>query len=743
MRIGFLLIAVAAAFGAAPLRAQEAIAPDPERPVIGLVLGGGGALGLAHVGVIAELEKAGVEPDIVVGTSMGAVIGSLYAAGYTAEELEEVVTSTKWGALFRDGSARRRLAFRRKEEDLVFPTNYKFGIEDGKLKLPRGLIQGRRLQQMIVELTSARTLASDFDKLPRRFRAVATDIETFEPVVLGEGDLASAVFASMAVPGLLPPQKIGDKTLIDGGLSSNVPIHVARDLGADLLIVVNLSTEPKKAEDIRDVIGVVGQIATYLTLEKAKAEMATLAESDILLAPDLAGFSPTDFDKGAALMEKGREAAEVKAGALLRVAARQGRKPSPQSVSPSPAVISSIRIENDTDFPDRFAERAVSQPVGEPLNYAELERDLDDLYGADSFSNVSYRLEASGEDRADLVIQLSPKDIGDTYARFGLTLATDFQTDAEFNILAGLIRRNLNRRGGEARGLLRIGDDPRLFAEFYQPTDARQTWFLSASADVTRDFARQFDSNTQAFGEYRVDAARFDIAAGRVFDRVVEARVGLAQEWGRVANSVGFEFAEPFQYDDFSFVARISADSFDNAFFPTRGGLASVEYRHSLDTDDTPFNRSRVGGAVRFAAPLAGGVFVPAAEFGFALDPASVSIAPDLPVAFVGFETLGGPLRLSGLPQDSLRGRHKTLLSLGYYRDIAGGAEMFGRPLYVGASIEAGNTFLELDEFDFSALLYGGSVFVGSPTPIGPIFLGVGYTEGGDTAAYLQIGRTF
>lgn len=724
-------------------QAQEPLAERSERPVIGLVLGGGGALGLAHVGVIAELEKAGVEPDIVVGTSMGAVIGSLYAAGYTAEELEKIVSSADWASLFRDGSARGRLAFRRKEEELVFPTTYRFGVANGRLKLPRGLIQGRRLQQMIVDLASARTLASDFDDLPRRFRAVATDIETFEPVVLGDGDLASAVFASMAVPGLLPPQKIGDKTLIDGGLSSNVPIHVARSLGADLLIVVNLSTEPKRAEDIKDVIGVVGQIAAYLTLEKAKAEMATLTDKDVLLAPDLKGFSATDFDKGRALMERGRLAAQRRSAAFERIADLQGHPAPPPASAPEPAVIASIRIENDTDYPDRFVAGAISQPMGAPLDYAKLERDLDDLYGSDSFSNVSYRLEANAAGGADLVIQLSPKDIGDTYARFGLTLATDFQSDAEFNILAGVVRRNLNRRGGEARGLLRIGDDPRLFAEFYQPTDARQTWFLSASADVSRDLVRQFDSDTQAFGEFRVDAARFDIAAGRVFDRVVEVRAGLAQEWGRIANSVGFEFASPFEYEDLSFVARVSADSFDNAFFPTRGALAGVEYRDSLGADDSPFNRSRVGGSIRFAAPLAGGVFVPAAEFGFALDPAFVSVDPALPISVIGFETLGGPLRLSGLPQDSLRGRHKTLVSLAYYRNIAGGTEIFGRPVYVGATLEAGNVFTRTDEISFSALLYGGSVFLGAPTPIGPVFLGVGYTEGGDSAAYLQIGRTF
>lgn len=735
-----LMAAVVAAFG---LAAAEEPAREEARPVIGLVLGGGGALGLAHVGVIAELEKAGVEPDIVVGTSMGAVIGSLYAAGYSAEELEALVTSIEWAALFRDGAPRRRVSFRRKEEDLIFPTAWRFGIENGRLKLPRGLLEGRRLRQKLAELTTARTLASDFDHLPRRFRAVATDIETFEPVVLSGGDLASAVFASMAVPGLLPPQKFGARTLIDGGLSSNVPINAARALGAERLIVVNLSTEPKTADEIRNVIAVVGQIAAYLTLEKAKAEMATLTDADVLLSPDLKGFSAADFDKAPALVERGRDAAAARADAFAHIAALQGHPEPPRAAPVEAPRIAGIRVDNRTDYPDRFVIGAISQPLGEPIDYARLGDDLDAIYGADAFSSVSYRIEARGQGASDLVIDLTPKDIGDTYARFGLTLATDFQSDADFNIIAGLVRRHINRRGAELRAGVRIGDDPRLFAEFYQPTDARQTWFVAGSVDVSRDFVRQFDGGSQAFGEFRIDAARLDIAAGRVFDRVVELRAGLAQEWGRVANSVGFEYADPLKYDDLSFVARLAVDSFDNAFFPSRGVLASFEYRESLGAGDSPFNRSRFGGGARLAAPFAGGVVVPAAEFGFALDPAFTLPEPALPESVVGFETLGGPLRLSGLPQDSLRGRHKTLLSLAYYRNIARGSEMFGRPVYVGASIEAGSTFLAIDEFDFSALLIGGSLFVGSPTPIGPVFLGAGYTEGGEAAAYLLIGRTF
>lgn len=740
MRLACFLIAYCLAL-AAPARAEPP--PEREKPVVGLVLGGGGALGLSHVGVIRELERAGVEPDIVVGTSMGAVVGALYAAGYDADALEEAVSSMDWGTVFRDSAPRSQLAFRRKEEEFVFPISYRLGVTKKGLRFGRGLIQGRRLKETLSTLITSRTVETDFDALPRRFRAVATDIETFEAVTLADGDLPAAVFASMAVPGLLPPVQIGERTLIDGGLSANVPIAAARAMGADIVIAVNLSTPPKSAEDIRNVFDVVGQISAFLTLEKARDEMATLSDNDVLVSPDLSGFSPTSFNRAEALIARGTAAAAAAAPAFARVAALQGERAPPVAAPASRPRIAGIRIENETSYPDRFAREAVTQPLGEPLDYARLERDLDTLYGVDAFGAVSYRLEARAPGVADLVIDLGPKATGDTQARFGLTLATDFDSNTEFNILAGLIARNVTPLGGEARGGVRIGDDPRLFGEFYLPTDARQTWFVSVAGDLGRDFVRQFNADTEAFGEFRYDNLRVEFAAGRVFDRIVELRGGVAQEWGRVTNNVGFEGVSPLKYNDQSVFSRLAVDSFDNAFFPTGGVLGAVEFRKSLGVSDSPFNRSRVGGAFRLAAPLAGGVLVPSTEFGFALDAPALIDDPALPPSTVqGFESLGGPLRLSGLPQDSLRGRHKTLFSLAWYRAVSGGEALFGRPIYVGGSFEAGNVFMSLEDFALDDFLYGGSVFVGSPTVIGPIFLGAGYSDG-SASAYLLIGRSF
>ncbi|MEO0972459.1 MAG: patatin-like phospholipase family protein, partial [Pseudomonadota bacterium] len=354
---------------------------------IALVLGGGGALGLAHVGVLRVLEEAGIDPHIVVGTSMGAVIGSLYAAGYSAREIEEIALELDWAKLFTDSAPRRELLFRRKEELRVFPSGLRLGLSRDGMLLPRGLISGRRLRETIASLLSARTLVADFDALPRRFRAVATDIETFEAVVLAQGDLASAVFASMAVPAFIPPQVIDGRTLIDGGVASNVPIDVARELGADRLIVVNLTVAPSRAEDIDNVVDVIGQLTVFLTLQNVRRELPSLEDGDVLLEPLFEGYSATDFDKGEDLIAIGRDAAQSQLATLQALAMRQPANAltaaTTQTPEGSPPTIESVRIENATQYPTRFIERAVKQPLGEPLDYATLSRNIDTLYGTD------------------------------------------------------------------------------------------------------------------------------------------------------------------------------------------------------------------------------------------------------------------------------------------------------------------------------------------------------------------------
>ncbi len=716
---------------------------------VALVLGGGGALGFAHIGVLEVLEEAGVDVDIVVGTSMGSVVGSLYASGYRPDEIAAIADELEWAALFRDAPPRQERIFRRKQEDRLFPTALKLSLRNGQLVLPRGVIGGSRLKRTLNSLLTARTLKTDFDDLPRRFRAVATDIETFEPVILSEGDLADSVFASMAVPGLLPPRRLNDRTLIDGGLSANVPVRAARQLGPDRIIVVNLSTPPKSAEDIASVVDVVGQLTTFLTLKNAAADLATLGPQDILIEPDLTGFSPVDFTRARDLIALGRQAATAQLATLIALAAETGgvNMTRPQAISnsdPGGLPVREIRFENESNFPLRLIDNAITQELGQPLDHARLQRDIRSLEGYDAVGPIDYALSDDGAGGEVLTVRISSRDIGNTVLQFGLDVSSDFDNQSEFNLGVGLTRRNLNRLGGEWRNILQIGDDPLIFSELYQPLDERQRWFVALSALGQRDFVGSFDDNGAERNEFRLDAARAELSAGYVFRRSLEARAGLTYERGRLSNSIGFDADDPFGYFDLSVFGALALDTLDAPFFPRKGVLAIAEVRQSVDNDRRALRRSRVGFAGLAAQPLLGGVAFGRAELGFALDGVGVvSLDPDLPFDFGGFETLGGPFRLTALTRDSLRGRHKTYGAIGYYRDISDGAALINLPIYIGGAIEAGNTFRRLEEWRVDDLLIGGAAFIGTASPIGPIMLGVGFVEDAPATAFIQLGRTF
>jgi NTE family protein len=216
----------------APLASGQGNAPgsttenaaEPGRPRVGLVLGGGGARGAAHIGVLRELERMRVPIDAIVGTSMGAIIGGLYASGMTPDELQELITGLDWSDPLQDTSARKNLTFRRKQDDIEFPVNFEMGLRDGRLLLPKGLVFGQKLELLMRELTVATAHIDDFDDLPTPFRAVAADLETGEAVIIGEGDLPRAMRASMSVPGIFAPGVMNDRTLVDGGLAGNVPV---------------------------------------------------------------------------------------------------------------------------------------------------------------------------------------------------------------------------------------------------------------------------------------------------------------------------------------------------------------------------------------------------------------------------------------------------------------------------------------------------------------------------------------
>jgi NTE family protein len=245
--------------------ADSAHCADPSattQPKVGLVLGGGGARGAAHIGVLKELERMRVPIHAIAGTSMGAIVGGLYASGMTPDELEELVNSLDWADALRDRPSRQNKTFRRKQDDTDFPIPFEVGVTMDGMKLPRGLIQGQKLQLILREKLLPVAGISHFDDLPTPFRAVASDIATGEEYVMSQGDLAVAVRASMSAPGVFAPVEIDGRMLVDGGLVGNVPVHVVRDLGVDIIIAVDVEFPLYQPDVLHSALAISEQMLT-------------------------------------------------------------------------------------------------------------------------------------------------------------------------------------------------------------------------------------------------------------------------------------------------------------------------------------------------------------------------------------------------------------------------------------------------------------------------------------------------
>ncbi|MBI2733699.1 MAG: patatin-like phospholipase family protein [Aquabacterium sp.] len=287
------------------------IPPVVNRPRIGLVLSGGGARGLAHVGVLKVLERERIPVDVIAGTSMGAIVGGLYASGLSAQEVEAEVRKLDWDNVFASRVGRRELSQRRKEQDFEVSPLIEIGVGPDGLKAPIGSISSRGLESHLRRLTLSARHIKTFDDLPTPFRAVATDMETGQAVILQDGDLATALRSSMSVPGVFAPVEVNGRILGDGGLVNNTPVDVARQLGAQRLIVVNIGTPLARRDTLSSLTGVTAQMINILTEQNVRQSLATLTPQDVLIAPTLEGLTAADFNRAPEFMLLGELQAEA------------------------------------------------------------------------------------------------------------------------------------------------------------------------------------------------------------------------------------------------------------------------------------------------------------------------------------------------------------------------------------------------------------------------------------------------
>ncbi len=751
--IGWLLGALGAGYLAGGVHAAEATADPkaPLRPRVCLVLSGGGARGMAHIGVLQALEDLKIPIDCIAGTSMGAVVGGLYASGMSAHEIERTMRSVDWQEAFRDAPPRRDLAFRRKQDDANFLVRLPLGLKHGQLLLPKGFIQGQKLQETLRQLTLAFSNTTNFDLLPTPFRAVTTDLESGAAVVLDKGDLAIAMRASISAPGVFAPVDYEGRLLVDGGLAENLPIDVARAMHADVLIVSDVTFPLQSRAKLDTALTISNQMLAILVRKDSDRQLRTLKGEDVLIEPNVGSATQTDFAAAVGTISQGDIAVRAAAAKLADLAVDAGsydRYLSRRAArEPGLPPIEFVRVDAQSKRYERTIMAEMQPLVGKPLNPEELGARITELYGLGNFETIDYSLvdrapaadaaAAAGDDETGLEVRARRKSWGPNYVRFGLNLEDDFQGNTRYNAAARFLLSEVNTFGAESLTDVQFGSDPRIFSEFYQPLDAERTWFVAPSARIElRDLPIYVKNEEDAdYADREVEA---DVDVGRNLGNWGQIRTGIHRTNGYTHLRLGGPDKVLANYNLGEFFVKFSYDQLDNVHFPRDGETFNVQW----DADRTDLGadmvRDRLSVDWLIARSLGRNTLLWWTTGGSTVD------GQFHQTALPEFYSLGGFFNLSGLAPSSLRGPDYGISRLIYFRKIGRGGEgFFEFPAYIGASIEAGNTWNRASDFSLGAAHKDGSIFLAFDTYLGPVYLGGGYDERGYSAFYLFLGKSF
>ena len=730
----FLLVLLTAAMAA---QADPEAAPQPLSPYpkVCLVLSGGGARGAAHVGVIEAMEKLHIPIDCIAGTSMGAIIGGLYAAGMSAQDLETQMNRPSLQADMANNPPRSRLSYRDKEDELKYLLHLEFGYANGRFFLPQGIVNGNAPGRILNVLTLALTPNQDFDKLPIPFRAVATDITDGNMVVLDHGSLADAIRASMSVPGLYAPVHLGDHLLVDGGLSRNLPIDVARKMGADVVIAVNITTVLSNSKQLTDVFSVSLQVLKLYGNQNVKDSVATLSSSDTLVEPNLGDIGATDFQRMGEAIKLGEADAEKvlakRTDLMLSDKDYAAYRARYRTMPQEPASIDFVDVTgNGRISPELIRARFGIKP-GSSWDEQQINDGLRNLYNLGYFTRVNAVLETK-DGRTGLQIEVEPKPWRPNYLQFGIHIADDFEGDSTYELLGSYTVAELDSRGAEWRNQFEIGKTRLYYTEFYQPLDYRGRVFVAPNAEYLNQTFDLFQGQDRV-AEYSTVFPHADLDLGFNVADVGEIRAGLL--YGHVVSQprIGDPVILPSARERLV-APRFSAsfDTLDNGNFPSSGSYAQLTGympRESLGGD---ISYTKVDATFGHAFDLGSGSLLLLAEGGSNLG---------TPLPFYEQFQLGGFLSLAGERQGQLRG-DRVFDGHAIYAWRAGMLPTgFGRSWYLGFGLDAGNVWGNTNQQPGNpGMQFGGTLLLGADTVAGPLYFGIGAGKSGNRTFFLYLG---
>jgi NTE family protein len=728
-RIVFILLLLLVA-GASRAQQNTATRVQP-RPKIGVALEGGGAMGLAHIGVLKWFEEHHIPVDYVAGTSMGGLVGGFYATGMSPDELKTLIDGMDWRKILGDRTPYEDLAFRRKEDQRAYPNSLLFGLRGG-LTLPAGLNAGHQIGLLIDRVTLPYGEVSSFDGLPVPFRCVATDLVSQKPYVFKDGSLAVALRATMSIPGAFSPVNDGKAVFVDGGLVDNLPTDVVRGMGADIVIGVHLEPAPVDAKDIQSVFSVLNHSLRVLLAEN---EVRGLAQADAVVSVPLAEFSTVDYAKSAQIMKRGYEAANARARMLEAFAlddadwqehqrTREARK---RSDVPTPQFIE-VQGTNAHEATDVI--RYVKQFQGQPVNPEKLNKVLTRLTGVGRYDSAGYRL-VDKNGQPGLLVQVVEKNYAPPMFQTAFEVDGSQSGNVDFTMGTRLTFMDVAGFRSEWRTDVLLGNTYGIQTELFRPFSAESRWFFAPHADAS-DTTFQIYAKNDPLADYRIYRTNIGGDVGYSFGRFGELRVGYQVGSLNTKLRLGSPVIPSVEGRVGQSRLRYMLDHTDDPVIPRRGFSAESNFRW--------FDQSPGANGAFPSMDLKLGFFQPftAASSFFLENEGGTTFG----IANTGVPQffLGGPVRLSAYGQNEFQGNQYYLIRAGYMHDLLTLPPFLGKKVYAVGSYEIGKMYGLTTGTDLPDDVAAGFL---AETALGPFFIGGSVGDSGHRKWFFQLGRIF
>jgi NTE family protein len=732
---GFATVLAAMPAGADVADAAAVQAAGSGRPRIGLVLGGGGAKGAAHVGVITMLEDMRIPIDCIVGTSMGALVGGTYASGMTAAELETAIAAISWAETIAFQGRREKLPMRRKLAGRTYSNNLEFGFQDGGVTAPRGFINTQNIEQTIRYLVAPSLGTDRFDDLPIPFRAIATDMISGDMVVLDHGNLAQAMRASMAVPGIFAPVTIEGRTLGDGGLTRNLPVDIARQTCADVVIAVAVPTPAPPPEALQSPLKMISRTLDVLIGANEREQLATLRPGDVSIIVPMGDIDTGSFERVADAIPLGRSAAEQQRDELRRysmpVADYQAWRASTRRRDGASVEIGAIEVAGLQRVDEAYVRLHIGLQPGDKVDERALANAMNRVFDVADFESVQYGFEGDGA-RPTLRVDVVEKSLGPNILRFDIGFGMGTEGGNAFVLSADYLRPWVNSLGGEVHGRVQAGRTSRAQLSLYQPLDPSHAWFIEPGARLQRT-TEDIYVGDDAVTRYDFDSSFAYLEGGRTVGTRSELRLGLRAGVQAATREIAYPSLENIDSEGYGGATfNFTYDDRDRDTLATRGWLGRLDYFLALDA---------LGSAVpeygRLEALLEKSIPVNA-DLLLLRTAGGARVTGEVP--FYDYFTLGGPISFPGLNLGQLRGTSYWTASSTYLHKVADISPLFGQTLYAGGGLTVGDMSGRIDGYAESPIV-AGSLLFGGRTPLGPVTLSFSSTSSDDWSVLFTLGR--